>query len=301
MLFRKREIQRVYDIVGTLAGSESPDEWVIAGSHYDAWGFGATDPNSGTAMLLALSESLGKAAQAGYKPKRTIKIAHWDAEEQGIIGSSEWVEQFRDELDAKGVAYINGDGAVSGKNFGAASSPSLKSLVIETTKAVPYPDSSKTVYEHWLGKRGLSEPPLGNLGGGSDHVGFYAHVGIPSCGGGTGGPTLYHSNHDSFSFYERFSDPSFKMGPLVERVFGIASLRLANADIIPYDIARYGTDLRKHFESLQKLTKSYDKSENAFSFEALIKASDELKKVGEDAAVALKAANRQTRKQSMRS
>ena len=293
---QKREIQRVYNVVGTLVGSELPNEWIMAGSHYDAWGFGATDPNSGTAMLLALSESLGKLSQAGYKPKRTIKIAHWDAEEQGVIASSEWVEQFRDELDAKGVAYLNADGAVSGKNFGAASSPSLKNLSIDATKAVQYPDSSKSLYEHWLGKRGAKEPPLGNLGGGSDHIAFYTHVGIPSWGGGMGGPSLYHSNHDSFSFYERFADSSFKMGPLVESVFGIMALRLANADVIPYNVSRYGTDLRTHFEGLQKLTKAYDKSETAFSFDALIKAADELKKAGEESEVALKTANEANKK-----
>jgi N-acetylated-alpha-linked acidic dipeptidase len=293
---QKREIQRVYNVVGTLVGSELPNEWVMAGSHYDAWGFGATDPNSGTAMLLALSESLGKLSQAGYKPKRTIKIAHWDAEEQGVIASSEWVEQFRDELDAKGVAYLNADGAVSGKNFGAASSPSLKNLSIDATKALQYPDSSKTLYEHWIGKRGAKEPPLGNLGGGSDHIAFYTHVGIPSWGGGMGGPSLYHSNHDSFSFYERFADSSFKMGPLVESVFGIMALRLANADVIPYNVSRYGTDLRTHFEGLQKLTKAYDKSETVFSFDALIKAADELKKAGEESEAALKTANEANRK-----
>lgn len=293
---QKREIQRVYNVVGTLVGSELPNEWIMAGSHYDAWGFGATDPNSGTAMLLALSESLGKLSQAGYKPKRTIKIAHWDAEEQGVIASSEWVEQFRDELDAKGVAYLNADGAVSGKNFGAASSPSLKNLSIDATRAVQYPDSSKTLYEHWLGKRGAKEPPLGNLGGGSDHIGFYTHVGIPSWGGGMGGPSLYHSNHDSFSFYERFVDSSFKMGPLVESVFGIMALRLANADVIPYNVSRYGTDLRTHFEGLQKLTSAYDKSGTAFSFDALIKAADELKKAGEESEAALKTANEANKK-----
>lgn len=293
---QKREIQRVYNVVGTLVGSELPNEWIIAGAHYDAWGFGATDPNSGTAMLLSLSESLGKLSKAGHKPKRTIKIAHWDAEEQGVIASSEWVEQFRDELEAKGVAYFNADGAVSGRSFGAASSPSLKGLAIEASKAVSYPDSSKTVFEHWLGKRSANEPPLGNLGGGSDHIAFYTHVGIPSWSGGTGGPTLYHSNHDSFSFYERFADPTFKMGPLVEQIFGVMSLRLANADVIPYNVSRYGNDLRIHFESLQKLTKTYDKSSSAFSFDALIKAADDLKKAGEACEAALKNHNASNKK-----
>lgn len=293
---QKREIQRVYNVVGTLAGSENPDQWIIAGAHYDAWAFGATDPNSGTAMLLSLSESLGKLSQAGYKPKRTIKIAHWDGEEQGVIGSTEWVEQFRDELDAKAVAYFNADGAVTGRNFGAASSPSLKALAINTTKSIQFPDSSKTVFDVWLGKRTTPEPPLGNLGGGSDHIAFYTHVGIPSWNGGTGGHSIYHSNFDSFAYYERFCDPTFKMGPLVEQVFGMMALRLANADVIPYDIVRYGTDLRTHLEGLQKLTSAYDKSATPFSFDALIKASDELKKAGEECEAALKTANEKNRK-----
>ncbi len=291
---QERKIQRVYNVVGTLTGSESPNEWIIAGSHYDAWGHGATDPNSGTAMLLALSESLGKLAQAGYKPKRTIKIAHWDAEEQGVIGSTEWVEQFRDELNAKGVAYFNADGAVSGRNFGGASSPSLKSVIIESTKVIPYPDSAKSVYDHW--RKQSPAPPIGNLGGGSDHIAFYTHVGIPSWSGGTGGPTMYHSNHDTFYFYEKFSDPTFTMGPLVERVFGIAALRLANADVIPYNVSRYGTDLRTHFEGIQKAISAYDKSSTKFSFETLLKASDELKKTGEACEAALKTANAANKK-----
>lgn len=293
---QKREIQRVYNVVGTLAASENPDQWIIAGAHYDAWAFGATDPNSGTAMLLALSESLGKLSQAGYKPKRTIKIAHWDGEEQGVIGSTEWVEHFRDELDAKAVAYFNADGAVTGRNFGAASSPSLKALAISTTKSIQFPDSSKSVFDVWLGKRTTPEPPLGNLGGGSDHIAFYTHVGIPSWNGGTGGHSIYHSNFDSFAYYERFCDPTFKMGPLVEQVFGMMALRLANADVIPYDISRYGTDLHTHFEGLQKLTSAYDKSATPFSFDALIKASDELKKLGEECEAALKTANEKNRK-----
>jgi len=286
---QERKIQRVYNVVGTLVGSESPNEWIIAGSHYDAWGHGATDPNSGTAMLLSLSESLGTLVQAGYKPKRTIKIAHWDAEEQGVIGSSEWVEQFRDELNAKGVAYFNADGAVSGRNFGGASSPSLKGLIIDATKVIPYPDSAKSVYDHW--RKQNPAPPIGNLGGGSDHIAFYTHVGIPSWSGGTGGPTMYHSNHDTYYFYEKFSDPQFNMGPLVERVFGISALRLANADVIPYNVSRYGTDLRTHFEGIQKAIAAYDKSSTKFSFETLLKASDELKKTGEACEAALKNAN----------
>lgn len=282
---QEKKLQRCYNVVGTLTGSEFPDEWIMAGCHYDAWNFGACDPNSGTAMLLSLSESLGKLAQAGDKPKRTIKIAHWDAEEFGVIGSTEWVEQFREELNAKGVAYFNADAAVSGRSFGGSASPTLKELLLEATKAVTYPDSAKSLYQVWLaGSRGGNEPNVGNLGGGSDHIGFYMHVGIPSWSGGTGGPTLYHSNNDNFSFYERFVDPSFNMGPMVEQVFGVMGLRLANADALPYQLARYGQDVRTHLETLQKQA-TYAKD---FSFEALLKAADELRATGEaaDAAIA---------------
>ncbi len=116
-----------------------PDEWIILGCHFDAWGFGATDPNSGTAMLLSLSESLGRLAAKGYRPKRSIMIAHWDAEEHGVIGSSEWVEQMGEVLGTKAIAYMNFDGGVSGKNFGASASPTLKQLIIDASKSVNYP------------------------------------------------------------------------------------------------------------------------------------------------------------------
>jgi len=249
---QKKDFVRCYDVIGTLTGSERPDEWIILGCHYDAWAFGATDPNSGTAMLLSLAETLGKMARQGIRPKRSIKIAHWDAEEHGVIGSTEWVEQMKTELGAKGVAYVNLDAGVSGRNFGAASSPTLKQLLIDATQTVDYPDSAKTLYQHWKGKSKGKEPNLGNLGGGSDHIGFYMHVGVPSINPGTHGPTLYHSNYDDFTFYEKFADPTFKMGGMMEQLIGIIALRLANAPIIPYDVKRYATDLRTHLGNANK-------------------------------------------------
>ncbi len=264
MVDQKRDYVRVNNIVGMFKGTDFPDEWVILGCHYDAWGFGATDPNSGTAMLLSLSETLGKLAKDGRKPKRSILIAHWDAEEHGVIGSAEWVEQMRTELNAKTVAYMNFDAGVSGKDFGADSSPTLKKLIIEASKEVIYPETVKTVFEVWKGYE-KDEPGIGNLGGGSDHIAFYMHVGIPSLNVGTSGPTLYHSNYDTFAYYERFVDPGFKMGPAVEQLVGIMALRLANAEIIPYDVNRYATDLKLHFENAEKKIKDYDKEFNGFS------------------------------------
>ena len=245
-----REFVRVHNVIGTVKGSVYPDEWIILGCHLDAWGFGATDPNSGTAMLISLSETLGKLVKEGKGPKRSILIGHWDAEEHGVIGSAEWVEEMRDELNAKAVAYMNFDGGVSGKRFGASSSPSLKELVLASAKEVDYPYSDMSLYDQWRGSK--EAPSIGNLGGGSDHIGFYMHVGVPSMSGGAGGTTVYHSNYDSFRYYERFVDPEFQMGPTIEKFAGIMSLRLANATLIPYDLNRYPNDLKGHFDRAEE-------------------------------------------------
>ncbi|MEQ9403894.1 MAG: M28 family peptidase [Cyclobacteriaceae bacterium] len=279
MVDQKREFVRVNNVIGTLKGSEYPDEWVILGCHYDAWGFGATDPNSGTAMLLSLSETLGKLAEDGKRPKRSILIGHWDAEEHGVLGSSEWVEQMREQLGAKAVAYMNFDGGVSGKRFGASAAPTLKRLITEAAKQVDYPYSDKTVFEEWAGEK--EEPSIGNLGGGSDHIAFYMHAGVPSLSGGAGGPTVYHSNYDDFYYYSKFVDPEFKMGSTIEKLTGIMSLRMANAEIIPYDVERYAIDLTMHFENAEKKIAVYDGSFEGFekvkkSIEALALKSSKL-------------------------
>ena len=246
-----RALTRAVNVVGTLVGSELPDEWVILGAHYDPWGFGAIDPNGGTAMLLTLAESLGQLAEAGCRPRRSILIAHWDAEEAGILGSTEWVEEFIDPLTVNTVAYINADGAVSGPNFGGSSSPSLKGTILDVLDDVQYPGQDRTVLDWWQAE---SAGELGNLGGGSDHVAFYTHAGVPSAGLSTGAPSgVYHSNYDNFAWFERFGDTEFVFGPMLTRVDGLVALRLANADVLPYDAVRYATDTRVHVETLLRV------------------------------------------------
>ena len=203
-------------------------------------------------------------------------IAHWDAEEHGVIGSTEWVEQMRDELNAKGVVYMNFDGAVSGKGFSASSAPTLKKLLVEASKNVKYPYTDQTLFEFWNKNDQSKEPPIGNLGGGSDHIAFYMHVGVPSLSGGAGGPNLYHSNYDSFRFYEKFVDPEFLMGPMVEHMAGLMTLRMANAELIPYNLNRYSQDLKMHFENAVKKINSYDKNFQGFqATNSAIKSLDE--------------------------
>lgn len=261
---QKIDFVRATNVIGMLKGTDAPDEWIILGCHLDSWGFGATDPSSGTAMLLSLSQTLGKLKDEGYSPKRSILIGHWDAEEHGVIGSTEWVEQMREELNAKGVIYMNFDGAVSGKGFGASSAPTLKKLLVEASKNVKYPYTDQSLYDFW-NKENKNEPPIGNLGGGSDHIAFYMHVGVPSLSGGAGGPNVYHSNYDSFRFYERYVDPEFQMGPMVEHIAGIMTLRMANGDIIPYNLNRYASDLKIHFTNAENKIILFNDEFNGFT------------------------------------
>lgn len=245
------EYTRITNVAGVIEGSEYPDEWIILGSHHDAWGFGATDPNSGTAMLLTLADALGELMNNGWQPKRSILIAHWDAEEFMLIGSSEWVEDLREELSANAILYLNADMSVTGPNFRSSASPSLKKPIIEATKVVPHPDyEDRTVYETWV-RPEQSEPSIGNLGGGSDHVGFYMHLGVPSAGVAISSSVpVYHTNFDTFHMYESFLDSSFTYGPTLAGVYGVVATRFAMADILPYDLGRYATDITQHIETL---------------------------------------------------
>ena len=282
---QKIDFVRASNVIGMLRGSEAPDEWIILGCHLDAWGFGATDPNSGTAMLLSLSETLGVLKDKGYKPKRSILIGHWDAEEHGVIGSSEWVEQMRDELNAKGVVYMNFDGGVSGKSFGAAAAPTLKKIMVEASKVVKYPYTDQSLFEFWKNDN-QDEPSIRNLGGGSDHIAFYMHVGVPSLSGGAGGPNLYHSNYDSFRFYEQYVDPEFQMGPMVEHMAGLMALRMANAELIPYNLNRYAQDLKIHFGNAESKINTYDQEFKGFKLTA--DAIKSLEQISQDLTLEIK-------------
>jgi len=258
-----KEYTRITNVTGTVIGSEYPDEWIILGSHHDAWGFGATDPNSGTAMLLTLAESLGELVSEGYRPVRSIMIAHWDAEEFMLIGSSEWVEELKEELHANAILYLNADMSVTGPNFRASASPSLKKAIMEASKAVPHPDTESTVYESWI-RPEQDEPGIGNLGGGSDHVGLYMHAGVPSAGLSISGSVyIYHSNYDSFHFYESFIDSTFQYGPTLAGIYGVTALRFANADLLPYDLNRYASDISNHIETIRNRAEELDRAVEA--------------------------------------
>lgn len=267
--------KEIWNTVAWVRGADRPDEWIIVGGHRDGWGAGANDNNSGTAAVLAAAKAVAELAKAGERPRRTIVFATWDAEEWGLIGSTEWVEELARELGLKAVAYINQDAVATGPAFGASASPSLKSFVREVTRAVPAPAladrrtavraagssvSGESVYDRWrAGTPSASAPgapgevPLGNLGGGSDFAGFYNHLGIPSAGWGFGGGWgQYHSAYDTYAWMSRFGDPGFVHHATTAKLAAVAALRLANAEILPYDYVEFARELRAVAAALEQ-------------------------------------------------
>lgn len=276
---QRRALVKSANVLGVLPGTSEPEKMVIIGCHHDAWGFGASDPLAGTMILLECARSFAELARQGLAPARTIIFAAWGAEEQGIIGSVEWCEANRDDLVANAVAYINLDMAAMGEEFRASADPSLKRLITAATKAVPQArgKEGQSVFDAWVSHTvhdaaaaGNSptpqepqeppEPVFGNLGGGSDHVGFYCHLGIPSCGlGASGSPgTAYHSNYDTLAWYRKVVGDDYQPALMLTRLANIILARLANEPLLPLDPARYGPDLRIHLQTLEKRARSLD-------------------------------------------
>jgi len=259
----------LYDVIAKLHGT-SDDQWVILGNHHDAWVFGAADPGSGTAAMLETARALGTLARSGWKPRRTIVMCHWDGEEPGLLGSTEWVEQNRAELQAKAVAYINADVGVAGPDFAASATPSLKDLVRDATREVADPDSGASVYDAWVNStesptHRLSEagrqsanpqwapkPPVGDLGAGSDFSPFFDYAGIASIDMGFGGDYgVYHSIYDDFYWMKHFGDPTFAYHVALARILGTIALRLDEADILPFDYSNYASAVARNLADLQ--------------------------------------------------
>lgn len=234
------------NVIARIEGSDFPDEWVVVGGHMDAWGAGANDNVSGTSSVLAAARALAELARSGQPPRRTVVFAAWDAEEWGLVGSTEWVEEHREALERGGVAYLNQDGVAGGPSFGAGGSPSLKGFLVAATEAVPHPDGG-TLLDAWMEARDAGAPGelrLGDLGGGSDFAGFYNHVGVPATNHGFGGGGgVYHSAYDTHAWMTRFGDPGFRFHTAAARLTAVLALRLANASVLPYDYERFGREL----------------------------------------------------------
>ncbi|KAH9320054.1 hypothetical protein KI387_021823, partial [Taxus chinensis] len=217
-------IAPIRNVFGLIKGSEEPDRYVLLGNHRDAWTFGAGDPNGGTATLLELAERLGKLLKEGWKPKRSILLCNWDAEEYALIGSTEWVEENYDLLFSSAVAYLNVDVAVKGPGFAAKATPQLDDLIQETAKEVEDTDNpGKTIYESLVSNSSVNFERLG--GGGSDYAAFVQHSGIPSTDFTFGeGFPVYHSLYDNYMWMAEFGDPLFHRHVSMGTMWGLAPL-----------------------------------------------------------------------------
>ena len=261
----------IWDVIGEIPGAELPQERVVAGNHRDAWVYGAVDPNSGTAAMLETVHGLGALLKSGWKPRRTIVIGSWDAEEQGLMGSTEWAEQHAQEM-SNAVAYFNMDVAVAGQKFGASSVPSLKQFIRDLSKDVPAPDG-RPLYQVWKEQKekekenkdtaitsGMRRPvvetsdvPVGDLGSGSDYTAFLQHLGVPATDiTSSGDYGVYHSVFDNFNWFTKFADPTFVYEQQMARVFGVEAMRMADTDVLPYDYETYGKEIEAYLDGAQK-------------------------------------------------
>jgi len=277
-----------YDVIAKIKGTAWPDEWVMRGNHHDAWVNGAGDPLSGQSAMLEEAKALGDLLKTGWKPKRTIIYCSWDGEEPGLLGSTEFAEDHGKELQQKAVIYINSDG--NGRGFyGGGGSQALERFMDEITMHVNDPQTNVSVFERKKARELVSATSakdkkeildrkggkLESLGSGSDYSSFLQHLGIPTLDlgfGGEDGGGEYHSIYDSFDDYRRFKDPTFAYGVALSETAGHAVLRMADADLLPFDFRSLCATIDKYATELTELT---DKMrENTAMDNQLIKAND---------------------------
>ncbi|MDQ3133205.1 MAG: M28 family metallopeptidase, partial [Acidobacteriota bacterium] len=302
------QIKTIWNVIGRIEGAEEPDRWVVLGNHRDAWTFGAVDPNSGTTAMLEAARGCGQLLKQGWKPRRTIIFGSWDAEEQGLIGSTEWAEEHAAELKEKAVAYLNMDVAVAGANFGASSVPAFWKLLRAATRDVRDPKTGKTVYQAWQERSRESQPEaaltdaetgtdariaearIGALGSGSDYTPFLQHLGVASIDMGFGGDYgVYHSAYDSFNWMARHGDPKFEYHVAAAQLWGTVALRLADATALPIDYSDYAMALGDFVKETQQ-TAGRRKLGDSFDAQALLDAVKNLS----EAATRLREQQRET-------
>jgi N-acetylated-alpha-linked acidic dipeptidase len=271
------QLKPAYNVIAKIAGSQFPDQWVIRGNHHDAWVNGANDPISGAAALLEEAQAIGELVKTGWKPKRTLVYCAWDAEEPGLLGSTEWVEDHMTELQQKTVVYINSDGNARGF-LGVEGSHALETLVTEISKDVTDPQTKVSVFERRKASNAMNATTakakkeamtktnftVNAMGSGSDYSSFIQHAGIPSLNIGYGGEDdggEYHSIYDSYDDYSRFKDPGFFYGVALAQTAGRAALRMANAETLPFDfrslhrtVSEYVKDLLNQTDQLRETT-----------------------------------------------
>jgi N-acetylated-alpha-linked acidic dipeptidase len=285
----KYALKTIWNVIATIPGSVEPDRWVMVGNHRDAWVFGAVDPGSGSAATLEMCRALGSAVRNGWKPRRTILYASWDAEEYGLVGSTEWAEEHAQTIDEKAVLMLNVDAAVSGPTLEMSGVPSLRELVLDAAGAIVDPRTGKSLKADWTKSRRaawaaqapvvlgdplwetgpshdasaghaansadrLFFPQMGFLGSGSDFTAFVDHLAVPAIDVGfKGGYGVYHSIYDNFNWMEKFGDPEFLTHATAARLYTLIVMRAAAADVVPLKFVPYGLALREHVDQLRKI------------------------------------------------
>ncbi len=295
-------VKPIYDVVATIPGSDAADEWVIAGNHHDAWVNGADDPVSGASALLETARTLAQMQKTGWKPRRTIQLAFWDAEEFGLVGSTEWVEKHADELRNKAVVYLNSDNTARGW-LNVSGSHTLEVFAAEVADSVQQPGANMTTAQYFIHhpvtetQETPATPPrtdatftIGALGAGSDYQAFLDHLGIPSLNEGFEGQTksgIYHSLYDSVYWYRHFSDGSYADGRALSQWTSTALLRLADVPILPFEFGHFANTVISYAD---EIAKAADTAGHKIDLSGVRKQLDDLKNHGQNYDALLEAA-----------
>ncbi len=270
------KVRTIWNVIATLKGTVEPDRWVMIGNHRDAWVYGAVDPGSGTAATLETCRALGAAVKAGWKPRRTLMYASWDAEEYGLVGSTEWADEHAKEVDTKALMLLNVDSAVGGPDLDLDGVPSLRDLMLDACGAVTDIRSGRTLRTLWTDKKraqwaatapidlddltsdarpsAVFSPMLNSLGSGSDYTAFLDHLGVPCLDVGFGGKYgVYHSIFDDFYWMEKFGDPEFLTHATAAKLYTVIAMRAASAEVFPYRFTPYAEALHEHLDDLRRI------------------------------------------------
>ena len=316
------KVRPIWNVIGTIKGTVEPDRCVLVGNHRDAWVYGAVDPSSGTAATLEMCRAVGAAVKAGWKPKRSLVYASWDAEEYGLVGSTEWAVEHAKELDERVTLLLNVDSAVSGPEIDLDGTPSLRDFLVESLTGVPDHRTGKSLKDVWIGKKraawsaspdldldpsiwtnpssasnGTPTPlnhelplQLNPLGSGSDYTVFLDHLGVPSVDVGFSGKYgVYHSVYDDFFWMEKFGDPEFLTHATAAKLYTLVVMRAAAADVLPFRFKPYGEALEQYVNDLRRITvrkaRGVDPKEGkpAVAFEGLTKLVSAVRRFQEEA------------------
>ncbi|HEY8224964.1 MAG TPA: M28 family metallopeptidase [Pyrinomonadaceae bacterium] len=251
-----KKVRSIWNVVGRLRGTQRPDEWVVLGNHRDAWVFGGVDPSSGSATMMETARAFGELKRSGWKPRRTLIFASWDAEEFTLTGSTEWGELEADRLKAGALAYLNVDSSASGNNFSAAAVPALAQFLKDVARDVPDP-SGGSIYDAWSRRtvKKNTEPSVTTrLGSGSDYTVFLNFLGIPIADLTFDGPYgVYHSVYDSFTWVDRIGDPGYYYHAAMARYWAVAALELSECDYVPLDYAAYAREVQIYIDETERM------------------------------------------------